>query len=245
MFSIYFFGVSSSISVILVIEKNSRCDQPLYLWAIMQLAILVASWIVRVWNSLNQYNGINMDNASIWLRLQSRIALFLQRLMNMFWCVWFLIGMVWTFKSETCHETSPPLYILSLTLIIINLFLIGICVLCCLCAFLCFGFIYMINPSALDQNANRGASKQHIQKLETKVFQKGLFEEEDAKCAICLSNYEVGEDIKFLPCTPKNHHYHTPCVDEWLQINKNCPFCKRPIDLNEPETQQPEGPDNV
>jgi len=234
--------VCSAIVVILVVNKDDGvlCDQPLYLWMQVQLTILVGGLIVRIWTTFNQYRRITLENenVSICMRVQSRTALFLQRVMNMFWCVWFLIGMVWTFKSESCNKIVPPLYILSLTIIIINLFLIGICVVCCLCAFVCFGFFYMLNPETFGQ-PNRGAPKKLIDKLETKKYQKGLLDDADAKCAICLSNYEEGDDLRFLPCKPINHHYHRDCVDEWLQMNKTCPFCKRSIDAEDKDDTDP------
>jgi len=46
-------------------------------------------------------------------------------------------------------------------------------------------------------------------------------------CAICLSDYEVGQGIRFLPC---GHHFHAECIDRWLPLNKSCPFCKQHID---------------
>lgn len=50
--------------------------------------------------------------------------------------------------------------------------------------------------------------------------------EDDAKCAICLGEYETGEDVKRLPCL---HTFHSECVDTWLKVNKICPCCKQSI----------------
>lgn len=50
--------------------------------------------------------------------------------------------------------------------------------------------------------------------------------EEVEKCAICLGEYEDGEQVKTLPCF---HVFHTECVDRWLAVNKICPFCKKSI----------------
>jgi len=233
LFLTYFIGVCSAITVVLIVEHNQPCDQPLYLWACIQLAILVLSLVVRIWTTTNQYKRVTLDNQNLSLcwRIQARTAIFLQRIMNMFWSVWFLIGMVWTFKADTCSHTAPSLYILSLTIISINLFLLGMCMLCCICAFICFGIVYVVHPEAFGQQPNRGATKKVIEKLETKKYKEGLLEDiEDAKCAICLSFYEEGDELRFLPCQPKSHHFHRDCVDEWLQLNKACPFCKRSID---------------
>ena len=34
---------------------------------------------------------------------------------------------------------------------------------------------------------------------------------------ICRMEFEVGEDVKVLPC---KHLFHPACVDRWLHINK-------------------------
>jgi len=49
-----------------------------------------------------------------------------------------------------------------------------------------------------------------------------------AECGVCLAEYEEGEAIRMLPC---GHHFHTKCVDVWLQKYLNrCPFCQAIID---------------
>jgi len=241
LFSIYFLGISIGTLLILPIAKDTDCDQPLMLYIQVQLGILSVVFILRIWTTMNDYRAttLNPIEFSICMRFQTRIALFFQRVMNMLWCVWFLIGAVWTFKSHTCSATSPSLYIFSITIVIINLSIIGICILCCFCGFICLGFCYMLNPSSFrPEDEIRGAPKKVIEKLETKIFTKGLVEDEnDAKCAICLNNYEEGDELRYLPCKPKNHHYHKDCVDEWLVLNKTCPFCKRAIDAGDEDVE--------
>lgn len=239
----YFCGAATAITAVLVIDHDKKCDQPLFLWTFVQLTILIAGLVVRIWTSANQYKRINRgDEAefSFCWRMQARAGEFLQKLLNMFWCVWFIIGMVWTFNTDTCHSTAPSLFVLSLTLISINLFLIGLCILCCLVVLICFGVVYFVNPEALGRQPNRGATKKDIDQLEVQTYREGLLEDiADAKCAICLSSYEAGDELRFLPCTPKKHHFHRTCVDEWLLLNKTCPFCKRSIDQTEPTAGAP------
>jgi len=44
------------------------------------------------------------------------------------------------------------------------------------------------------------------------------------KCAICLDEFEDGEDVKFLLCL---HRFHKKCVDPWLESHTTCPICKK------------------
>ncbi|XP_009761708.1 uncharacterized protein LOC107778694 [Nicotiana tabacum] len=60
------------------------------------------------------------------------------------------------------------------------------------------------------------------------VFEQGI------ECAICLLEFEVGDEAKEMPCT---HNFHSNCVAKWLGINGSCPICryKMPIESAEDE----------
>ncbi|KAI8807710.1 hypothetical protein BJ742DRAFT_656407, partial [Cladochytrium replicatum] len=49
---------------------------------------------------------------------------------------------------------------------------------------------------------------------------------EDAVCVICLNQYTEGERLRLFPC---RHHFHVPCADAWLRVNKTCPLCVRDV----------------
>ncbi|CAI9289011.1 unnamed protein product [Lactuca saligna] len=52
---------------------------------------------------------------------------------------------------------------------------------------------------------------------------------DDATCAICLSDYKPKESFRTIPeC---NHYFHSECIDEWLKLNATCPVCR-----NSPES---------
>lgn len=49
---------------------------------------------------------------------------------------------------------------------------------------------------------------------------------ENDVCAICLSEFEVGEVLKLLPCGGR-HAFHAECITPWLtERSRTCPLCK-------------------
>lgn len=51
-------------------------------------------------------------------------------------------------------------------------------------------------------------------------------ESAEAKCVVCLSDFEEGDTIKSLPCL---HRFHSKCIDQWLKRSGDCPICKHKI----------------
>ncbi|XP_068644666.1 RING-H2 finger protein ATL52-like [Aristolochia californica] len=46
----------------------------------------------------------------------------------------------------------------------------------------------------------------------------------DKTCAVCLSEFKEGEDVRLLPeCL---HCFHVPCIDMWLSSHSSCPLCR-------------------
>ncbi|KAL2125890.1 hypothetical protein VTI74DRAFT_2342 [Chaetomium olivicolor] len=53
---------------------------------------------------------------------------------------------------------------------------------------------------------------------------KGCRSEENLGCSICTEDFQVGEDVRVLPC---NHKFHPPCIDPWLvNVSGTCPLCR-------------------
>ncbi|XP_059669187.1 RING-H2 finger protein ATL67-like [Cornus florida] len=49
---------------------------------------------------------------------------------------------------------------------------------------------------------------------------------EDSTCAICLCDFEEGEELRTLPVCM--HSYHVACIDMWLYSHSSCPTCRSP-----------------
>lgn len=50
----------------------------------------------------------------------------------------------------------------------------------------------------------------------------GAVEEDPAAC-FCLDNFEVGQQLRRLPC---QHVFHQACIDTWLSNHTTCPNCR-------------------
>ncbi|PWA50495.1 Zinc finger, RING/FYVE/PHD-type [Artemisia annua] len=49
-------------------------------------------------------------------------------------------------------------------------------------------------------------------------------DDDEPMCAVCLSEFEEGEELRTLPdCM---HSFHVPCIDMWLYAHRSCPICR-------------------
>lgn len=49
----------------------------------------------------------------------------------------------------------------------------------------------------------------------------------DDQCPICLVEFEVGDNLRVLPCEGQ-HRFHQSCVDPWLlRVSTSCPLCRK------------------
>ncbi|XP_021911477.1 E3 ubiquitin-protein ligase RING1-like [Carica papaya] len=44
-----------------------------------------------------------------------------------------------------------------------------------------------------------------------------------SECAICLEAFEVGGELREMPC---NHGFHSGCIENWLNMHGSCPICR-------------------
>ncbi|KAK3213448.1 hypothetical protein Dsin_018154 [Dipteronia sinensis] len=82
-------------------------------------------------------------------------------------------------------------------------------------------------PSQSFENPNRNLLSSFKYK---KGSDLGVKEQEDSdyECAVCLSVFEEGEEVKQLPRC--KHSFHAPCIDMWLYSHSDCPLCRAAVD---------------
>ncbi|KAL2611328.1 hypothetical protein R1flu_023020 [Riccia fluitans] len=61
----------------------------------------------------------------------------------------------------------------------------------------------------------------------------------DSECAVCLSPFEVREELRLLPNC--KHMFHPSCVDNWLRSHPTCPLCRSTIISASWSIQNPPG----
>lgn len=227
----WFMIVNIALIIGLVVDRDNYCKTAIKSWALIAVCLQT---VIIFCNSYIHYKlpRVSQDNVRA-------MALFyiVMRLSNVFWIAWNCTGIVWTFQSFNCVHSMPTLYSICFILSVIHLILLGIPILlsCCTIPFLMLALL--LCPERVGRRRPKGISLSKIKKLTTvKKFETDLIPQEDANCAICLSDYEVGEEIRYLPCA---HHFHSECILPWLKTNNSCPFCKKKIDASQENTPSP------
>ncbi|KAK4339160.1 hypothetical protein RND71_040622 [Anisodus tanguticus] len=73
-----------------------------------------------------------------------------------------------------------------------------------------------------DRQGPPPAARSAIDALPTvKITQRHL--NTDSQCPVCQDNFELGSDVKQMPC---KHIYHSDCIVPWLVRHNSCPVCR-------------------
>mmetsp|Transcript_32862 Transcript_32862/g.83183 ORF Transcript_32862/g.83183 Transcript_32862/m.83183 type:complete len:310 (+) Transcript_32862:93-1022(+) len=133
---------------------------------------------------------------------------------------WFIVGVVWLLNADFC-KPCPGLYRLAfgvmLTAIMKPILTMS--------AFrYTFGACLRDADGEEEQRAKRprGADDELLARLPLEECPIELLTEGQTSCAVCLCDFEGGEQLRRLPC---GHKFHQPCIDRWLRRNRACPLC--------------------
>ncbi|KAG4214132.1 hypothetical protein ERO13_A01G102500v2 [Gossypium hirsutum] len=83
------------------------------------------------------------------------------------------------------------------------------------------------NPSASSRPpppANKGLKKKILKSLPKATFSPD-FSAKFSDCAICLTEFAAGDEIRVLPQC--GHGFHVVCIDTWLGSHSSCPSCRQ------------------
>ncbi|OMP11996.1 Zinc finger, RING-type [Corchorus olitorius] len=72
--------------------------------------------------------------------------------------------------------------------------------------------------------ANKGLKKKILKSL-PKVAFSAESSTKFSECAICLTEFAVGDEIRVLPQC--GHGFHVACIDTWLGSHSSCPSCRQ------------------
>ena len=74
--------------------------------------------------------------------------------------------------------------------------------------------------------ANKGLKKKVLQSLPKMTFSpESPSSEKFAECAICLTEFTAGDELRVLPQC--GHGFHLSCIDTWLGSHSSCPSCRQ------------------
>ncbi|KAA8542348.1 hypothetical protein F0562_023516 [Nyssa sinensis] len=91
---------------------------------------------------------------------------------------------------------------------------------------------------AENENAFLGrppASKTVVKNLPSVVLTQEDAENNNAVCAVCKDEINIGEQAKQLPCS---HRYHGDCIVRWLGIRNTCPVCRYELPTDDPDYER-------
>ncbi|KAL1190032.1 RING-H2 finger protein ATL8 [Cardamine amara subsp. amara] len=74
--------------------------------------------------------------------------------------------------------------------------------------------------------ANKGLKKKVLRSLPKLTYSPDSPPAEKlAECAICLTEFAAGDELRVLPQC--GHGFHVSCIDTWLGSHSSCPSCRQ------------------
>ncbi|KAL8231199.1 hypothetical protein R6Q57_000977 [Mikania cordata] len=78
---------------------------------------------------------------------------------------------------------------------------------------------------SLTAPANKGLKKKVLNTLPKLTYSSETTAEKLSDCAICLTEFTAGDEIRVLPQC--GHGFHVMCIDTWFGSHSSCPSCRQ------------------
>lgn len=107
------------------------------------------------------------------------------------------------------------------------IFTILLCTLICVLGLVAVArcaWLWRISAQTTDSPQNKALKKEVFNSLPKVVYtadEAGKLSD----CAICLTEFVVGDEIRVLPSC--GHGFHVGCIDTWLGSHSSCPTCRQ------------------
>lgn len=209
----------------------ATCSRPMRAWLLVYIAVtLCQSWVRFI--VLVKVRHAEADDASTTGMAQVLACIesvtrspawSVSKKLSLFTFGWLVLGTIWSLNSLN----GPACAVIARCSLAV-IFQAGVRSLVCLYIFhRCFP------QGGVDQdeiNIMKGATEEQIAALQCCEFSADHLAKGETGCAICLSDYEMGDLLRRLPC---QHHFHQACADQWLKKSKCCPLCRQGVESAE------------
>lgn len=208
---------SVCISFLLVYWQScGECNRPLRFWNVCHCGLLLLQTpvrlvfflrLTRIQPALVQEEVKSIATSPAWT-LCKRISIANYG--------WFILGVVWLMNSTHC-AACPWMFRLTSSIICFSLARLAVTLVC---------FYRSFPPTSLEGQVPypcmpAGANDNEIKHLPSEKI-SSCSKVHGETCSICLSNFEIAEDVRNLPCA---HVFHMNCIDQWLRRHRVCPLC--------------------
>ncbi|KAK3779546.1 hypothetical protein RRG08_045292 [Elysia crispata] len=78
------------------------------------------------------------------------------------------------------------------------------------------------------------AQKEKIESLQRVIIDQPHVDAQ-LQCAICMEDFELGTEVRKLPC---DHMYHSECIVKWLEMHGTCPVCRKDLNGDDTSTRE-------
>jgi len=202
-------------------EASGECERPLRWWLLghtlsqllqvpVRFVLLARIRSAEIAQSSMEECVASFTASPAW-RASKNVSLFTYG-----WCI---LGVVWVINAGDC-SACPGLFRLSVFVLVQAAVRTGV-------ALFSYRRLFPVELEREEAPKPKAASPEQISALQLVPFTSDLFREPGAHCAVCLSEYELGNSLRRLPC---GHHFHKQCADEWLRRSTKCPLCIQSID---------------